>query len=133
MSEHEAMGEHNLPWVYRPLEHDDWGWIRDSAGFLAACAWAGEEFTKTHDEHRRDGTDPYGKYAAFIVDAVNNHARLTRENEALTKVLQATQGRVMNANIDLGSGHTKARVSRTMQGIIEFVDGALASLKEPAR
>jgi len=67
--------------------------------------------------------------AAFIVEACNNHDRLTRENEALTKVLQATQGRIMNAKIDLGSGHTKAQVSRTLQGIIEFVDGAL-SLKE---
>jgi len=123
------MGEHNLPWVYRPREFDDWGWIRDSEGDLAACA-RGEKGGKPHHEHRIDGTDPYGQYAAFIVEAVNNHDRLTRENEALVSVLKATQGRIMNAIIDLGSGHTKAQVSRTLQGIIEFVDGALSSLKE---
>lgn len=53
------------------------------------------------------------------------------EIDALVTVLQATQGRIMNAKIDLGSGYTKAQVARMLLGIIEFVDGALASRKMP--
>lgn len=71
------MAEHNLPWVYRPHEFDDWGWIRDSDGVLAACA-RGEKGDKTHAEHRADNTDPYGEYAALITVAVNNYGALVR-------------------------------------------------------
>lgn len=74
------MAEHNLPWAYRPHEFDDWGWIRDAAGNLAACA-RGEKDDKSHDAHRADKTDPYGENAALIVRAVNNH-------EALVETLQ---------------------------------------------
>lgn len=69
------MTDHNLPWVYRPREFDDWGWIRDASGDLAACA-RGEKGGKTHDEHRVAKTDPYGDYAALIVKAVNSHDAL---------------------------------------------------------
>lgn len=72
-----TVADHNLPWVYRPRESDDWGWIRDADGDLAACA-RGKKGNKTLDGYRRDGTDPYGKYAAFIVKAVNNHDSLVK-------------------------------------------------------
>jgi hypothetical protein len=69
------MSEHHLPWVYRPRHFDDWGWIRDFAGNIAAIA-RGDDGSKSHDQHRSDKTDPYGEYAAFIVKAVNNHDAL---------------------------------------------------------
>jgi hypothetical protein len=69
------MSEFNLPWVYRPHEYDDWGWIRDSDTDLAACA-RGDKGDKSHDQHRTDKTDPYSKYAVLIVTAVNNHERM---------------------------------------------------------
>lgn len=102
------MTEHNLPWVYRPREFDDWGWIRDAAGDLAACA-RGEKGGKTHDEHRTDKTDPYGEYAALIVKAVNSH-------EHLIKALEASCGYLLNAKIDLETGATKATAIRTIEG-----------------
>lgn len=71
------MTERNLPWAYRPREFDDWGFIRDASGDLAACA-RGDKGRRSHDGHRAAGTDPYGDYAAFIVQAVNNHDALVQ-------------------------------------------------------
>ena len=55
---------------------------------------------------------------------------LMRDRERLVDRLQATQGRIMNARVDLDTGHTKAQVSRTLKGIIDFVDDALCTLKD---
>lgn len=78
--------DRNLPWTYRPRHFDDWGWIRDASGDLAACA-RGDKEGKTHDEHRADKTDPYGDYAAFIVKAVNAHDALLAEIAKLREQL----------------------------------------------
>jgi len=69
------MSDLSLPWAYRPREFDDWGFIRDATGSLAACA-RGDKGVRSHDGHRAAGTDPYGEYAAFIVKAVNSHDAL---------------------------------------------------------
>lgn len=65
------------PWRYRPDHYDDWGWIKGPDGKLAAVARSSGEYDS--DEHRAAGTDPYGPNAAFIIEAVNNHARLTTD------------------------------------------------------
>lgn len=60
-------------WSYRPGEFDDWGWIRavvngDGPGWLVATARSGRHDQKGElDEHRRNGTDPYGPAAEHIV------------------------------------------------------------------
>lgn len=80
------MAEHNLPWAYQPREFDDWGWIRDAAGDLAVIA-RGDKGDKSHDQHRRDKTDPYGDYAAFVLKAVNNHEALVKALDQLDTLL----------------------------------------------
>jgi hypothetical protein len=69
------MSEHTeLPWIYRPYEYDDWGFIRSALdGSLVAVARRMSESIKTDDEHRHDKTDPYGANAAFIVKACNSY------------------------------------------------------------
>jgi hypothetical protein len=52
------------------------------------------------------------------------------QRDTLVKALQAAQGQIMNAKIDLQTGHTKAAGIRTLDGIIKFVDDALASIKD---
>lgn len=47
------------------------------------------------------------------------------EIERLRHALQATQGQIMNAKIDLQTGQTKAAALKTLDGIIKFVDKAL--------
>jgi hypothetical protein len=99
--------ERNLPWTYRPRHFDDWGWIRDASGDLAACA-RGEKGGKTHDEHRADKTDPYGDYAAFIVEAVNSHDALVAENAKLREQLGkaiAERDAEHQKNIDWAKGN----------------------------
>lgn len=59
--------------------------------------------------------------AAFIVKCVNSH-------DALVVALQAVQGRIMNAKIDLQTGHTKAAGVQTLDGIIKFVDDVLVQV-----
>ena len=60
------------PWFYRPLQWDDWGWVRgpaDERGFqwLVARTDAGVDRKGADDnEHRRNGTDPYRGNAEFI-------------------------------------------------------------------
>ena len=56
-------------------------------------------------------------------------AVLRASDEPLRVTLQATLGRVMNAKIDLQTGHTKAAGIRTLDEIIKFVDDALAQVR----
>jgi hypothetical protein len=75
------------PWSYRPLKHDDWGWIRDADGSLAATARDGRVMSERFDEFRAAKKDPYAANAAFIVNAVNNH-------DALVKALETARARI---------------------------------------
>lgn len=91
------------PWVYRPRAHDDWGWIRGAGEGLPygdlACIARGDDSSKSHDDHRRDKTDPYAANAALIVRAVNSIDRI----DALVKALEEIE--------DLGAnGATAARL-----------------------
>src|ERR1700712_2725754 len=71
------MAEHTpTPWVYRSHHHDDWGWIRDADGNLAATARDGRVWSDQFDTYRSAGTDPYEPNATFIIKAVNNHQPL---------------------------------------------------------
>lgn len=73
------MREHTpTPWAYRPNEHDDWGWIRDADGNLAATARDGRVWSEDFDRYREAKTDPYEPNAAFICKAVNNHDALVQ-------------------------------------------------------
>jgi len=71
------------PWAYRPQKHDDWGWIRDADGGLAATARDGRVWSEQFDEYRAAGKDPYEPNATFIVKAVNNHDVLVSALQAL--------------------------------------------------
>lgn len=73
------------PWVYQSKRHDDWGWIRDANGDLAAIARDGRVASGEHDDYRRTGKDPYGANAALIVKAVNCHDALVNALSLLEK------------------------------------------------
>ncbi len=78
------MAEHTpTPWTYRSKVHDDWGWIRDADGNLAATARDGRVWLEHFDSYRATKTDPYEPNAAFIVKAVNNHDALVAELKRL--------------------------------------------------
>lgn len=63
------------PWLYRPDNIDDWGWVRTSHeedGFKPLVAEALRGSMKDNsdfDEHRRNKTDPYYHNAAYIAAA----------------------------------------------------------------
>jgi hypothetical protein len=85
------------PWRYRPYEHDDWGVVRaqpDAEGYGRIIVQARYPFCseETLAEHRRNGTDPYGKLARAIAALPSMLAALeqqAREIERLTKELSA--------------------------------------------
>lgn len=65
------------PWLVRPREYDDWGWIRAEDGSLVVIGRGGT-FAGDYDEHehhlsdcRAKGIDPYGHNAALIAAARN--------------------------------------------------------------
>jgi hypothetical protein len=60
------------PWAYRPLEYDEWGFIRNREGRVVAKARP-DHFLSIEDEdaHRLVKTDPCEHYARLIVRAVN--------------------------------------------------------------
>jgi hypothetical protein len=62
-----------LPWRYRPEESDDWGFIRggERSEFGYPIVAVGRGSHDDHDEHRRNGTDPYGPNSELIVEAIN--------------------------------------------------------------
>jgi len=65
--------------------------------------------------------------ASFIVLACNNHARLTRENEAMRKALLAAEQRSNE------SGTGEIGLLDTVHAVAGIVRAALASLKEPGK
>jgi hypothetical protein len=67
-----------LPWLYRPFEHDDWGFIRDVYGNIAAVARYGDHLVERSelDAFRAAGKDPTEANARMIVRAVNCHDEL---------------------------------------------------------
>src|SRR4051812_18441778 len=90
------MAEHTpTPWAYRPLKHDDWGWIRDADGSLAATARDGRVMSERFDEFRAAKKDPYAANAELIVKAVNNHdalvAALKESRAALIAFMDAVE------------------------------------------
>ena len=62
------------PWRYRPIKFDDWGYIRGVENDVACVARGGD--SKSHEEHRIAGTDPYAANAAAIVHWENNYPAL---------------------------------------------------------
>jgi hypothetical protein len=77
------VSEKHTPLTYRPLPHDDWGFIRGANGFIYAIARDGGRATASDDEHRRAGTDPYEEVGREIVTAVNAYDALL---SALTEI-----------------------------------------------
>ena len=98
------MSDLRLPWAVRPHCHDDWGWIRDADGDIAAQAKNSKIGSDKFDEYRRDGMDPYEERANFIVKAVNNHDALV---DALRDLVFAVEAEV---NEKGGGGFILARL-----------------------
>jgi hypothetical protein len=88
----------NLPWSYRPEEHDDWGFIRGPErdfdwgriGPIVAISREGGT-ASDHDEHRRNKTDPYEPNGRLIVAAVNALPHLLSEIATLRADLAAAR------------------------------------------
>ena len=73
------------PWLYCPLPHDDWGTVRVSVGDMMPFVAIGRSggVAADLDQHRRDGTDPYGANARFIAAARAALPQLLDEVERL--------------------------------------------------
>lgn len=106
------------PWVYRPMEYDDWGFIRgiqrDDRGIgpfrpVVAIARNSTIRTQQENEHREAGTDPYGPNALLIVEAVNALPTLLARIEALEGALKliaaCNQERTWTATDDNPESH----------------------------
>ena len=78
-----------LPWAYRPIEYDGWGYIRGSNGQLAAVAREGEHCgPRKIDEFRVAKKDPCETNGRLIVRACNSHDALVAALEDLLIVAQ---------------------------------------------
>lgn len=94
------------PWYYRPREHDDWGQIRTAPGddgfaALIACARSGGYPTEDElDQHRHNGTDPYGPNALFIVHAREDVPALLAEVERLKEMKFKFSDKLAQETID---------------------------------
>ena len=115
------MGEHNLPWVYRPNEFDDWGWIRDSEGDLAACA-KGEKGGKSHDEHRDDGTDPLISVDNSFIDGIGS--RNGRETFSAYRIFST--GETFSGDVDFTVTYSES--DTTVSAHIMFVEDGGSAL-----
>lgn len=79
-------GHTPTPWLYRPREHDDWGFIRGPEDELVAIAtWRPYHNEDSLSAHRKNKTDPALPNAAFIVTACNSHADLVKALEEITQ------------------------------------------------
>lgn len=82
-----------LPWVYRPDQYDDWGWIRgveqesEIGRYRPIVANAKDSNVKDEAfaQHRQDKTDPYGPNALLITEGVNALPDLLTTLETLTQ------------------------------------------------
>ena|SRR5258707_10056577 len=75
--------------------------------------------------HEMMGKPNFVNYADEMQKTAHEQAQ---QIETLVNALQATQGRIMNAKIDLQTGHTKAAGIQTLDGIIRFVDNVVATV-----
>lgn len=67
----------------RPVEYDDWGWVRVIGSREIVAQAKGPYLTDEQlDAHRAAKTDPYGDNAAFIAWAFNHRALIQRALEA---------------------------------------------------
>jgi hypothetical protein len=74
------------PWVGK-LHHsrnlsDDWGFIRDSDGYLVMCLRMPRLDQEELNRHRRDGTDPTQPVVDYLLSVLNapNAVRSTTPN-----------------------------------------------------
>jgi len=105
-----------LPWAYRPLEHDDWGFIRDVDGNITAVARYGLHLEQSElNAFRAVKKDPSEANARLIVSAVNSHNELIRLLIGASHALRSYQ--YGNASTELAKGQADA------------IDTALAKVK----
>lgn len=77
-------------WCYRPLELDDWGFIRSalSPEYVVATS-RGPQSAKSQDDHRRDKTDPFEPNGRAIVAAVRLLRAVVEPNEKTVEAISA--------------------------------------------
>ena len=81
------MAEHTqTPWYFEELERNP-----DGCGYIRCDT---DSLEISHHGDRGRSRDENLANAAFIVDACNNHDRLTRENEAMRGTLEVIASRV---------------------------------------
>lgn len=72
------------PWLYRPKEFDDWGFVRSETGALVSLGRAGQYVGEDgYAEHRAAGTDPFGSNAKFTAASRTAVPALIREIKRL--------------------------------------------------
>ena len=77
------------PLRYRPLEYDDWGYIRGPDDAVFATARAGQDVD--YPAHREARTDPYEPNGRLIVEALNALPALLDAYEALCEIAEQDQ------------------------------------------
>jgi hypothetical protein len=82
-------GHADLPYLYRPNKHDDWGVLRCANGWPVASAKMGRDWTEEEWEaHRAAKTDPMGDTALFIAHACNTYYPTQARLRSLTEAAQ---------------------------------------------
>jgi hypothetical protein len=95
------------PWVYRPDQFDDWGWIRgterdsDIGRYrpIVAKGMDSEVAEEQKATHREAKTDPFGPNALLITDAVNALPGILDTIEAQARRIEALEKRGAEAVI----------------------------------
>jgi hypothetical protein len=84
------------PWLYRPLKHDDWGWVRTQDGTLVAVARNSPVTDAEQTAHRRNRTDPYEGNARLIAaapDLLSYVRRCASNDHEANELLKKVEGR----------------------------------------
>ena len=123
------------PWVSRPNQYDDWGWIRDALGDLVVVAripfgMSGEDL----NAHRMNGTDPTFNNRVFVEKSRTSLPRALSLLDAAMKriaeveMLHDQVGTVLSEEID--TLRARAEAAETALAEARRLGDAMATRKD---
>lgn len=120
------------PWLYRPREDDDWGFVRGgNEQWTVAIGRAAQHLDEdAYGKHRAGGTDPYGHNAKFIAAARTAVSALIDEVERLREALKQAAAHLEMAAAALDKAGQRASAASARSDAIE---ARVALSDEPAK